>query len=225
MRKAMMFVVALCLPLQLAAQSTDSTVVSEWTLMYQGLSYRDQVTGKPMVHSRVNPKGYEYVGQSSCGYWGFSFVEARYISTLVGPFCNVLVGWFSVGVAAGFEEILVEEVKKNFYGRYALTAYVGVERLNLEYYFENGSSRSPWQSLELRFQATRALMLGGIAQTGDGFGPKLEVSKNFWRDSQGRGTGARLWVAPVFMSTRSQGHLLFGFDLVADAKVPMTPNR
>lgn len=215
MRKAIVFLIlALVAPLTARAQSEDKEVVSNWGLYHQTFVRHDSVT------PRVFLKGYEYFTQNrkkkACGMWATAYAQPKYISSVVGPFCDFFSGYLSIGVSAGVEEFQGEGNGKGntFYGRYAGTVSVETDdERHLEVYCENGPSKLPWCEVDLQLWTNEMFTLGGIAQTDDGVGPKLDIYLFHWKEKETpREWALHLWAAPVWKG-KERG-LLLGAQVV-----------
>jgi hypothetical protein len=186
--KKLVFVLALLLPFTTEAQEkVDSAIAAEFSLNHQLLFENGEV--RPWFFGQ----GYEYFRtQIACGHWGWLFGEEQYVSGVWGLFCDPKP-WLSFGAAVGGENFVNESGSNSTFGRWALTGYIGTEKTNLEYYYENGPSKSSWQRTDLQLWAYKRLAVGGVSQTGDGFGPRLQLSipvKGRWE--------MRVWGAPMF---------------------------
>lgn len=221
MRK-FMFIMALSAPL-LGAEAQDSTTTSEIGFYTQFVKPR----GEKLV-PRVFVQGYQYfASRPSCGFWGFAYGEKKYLSNTLGLFCDPR-DWLSLGVAVGGESFVPEDREVNaVFGRYAFTGWLGTETTNLEIYFENGPSKTPWHRADLQLWGNDFVSLGGISQTSDGFGPRLRLALPLWQNEVGKRVDFRLWVAPMYSSfsslkQRPKG-LLLGGEIVGRLRELASP--
>lgn len=189
MRK-LLVLLALLLPFTAEAQEKqDSSTVAEFSLNHQLFIKKGETPSY-----RAYGQGYSYFWwMPSCGHWAWLYGEYQYVSGVWGLFCDP-VSWFSLGAAYGAESFVGDGGGNQAFGRWATTAWIGTERTNLEIYYENGPSRSPWTRADLWLYSGKRISFGGIYQTGDGVGPRLELTIPF----KGDRWDMRLWGAPVW---------------------------
>lgn len=194
MKKLLVFALTFLLPFTQteAQEKVDSSTTAEFSLHYQAF----KGNGEGASH-RVFAQGYEYFRtELACGHWGWLYGEYQYVSGVWGLFCDP-APWLSLGAAYGAESYVGESGENQVFGRWATTVWVGTERTNLELYYENGPTKSPWTRADLWLYSGRHLSVGGIYQTGDGVGPRLQLAlpmKGKWE--------LKLWGAPVWNEGR-----------------------
>lgn len=172
MIRKLLLVLALLVPFKVEAQEVaepDSVTVAEFSWNTQLFTRMGEV--RPWYYMQ----GYEYFRtKTSCGHWGWLFGARQYVAGVWGIFCDPRP-WLSLGVALGGESFVSEAGENSVLGRWATTVWVGTEGTNLEVYFENGPSKISWYRAELNLLTKRYATLGGIVQSEDGAGPRLEM--------------------------------------------------
>lgn len=189
----------------LSVSAQEAPVVGEYSFHYQVFARKDSLSRDTTTH-RFFVQGFQYSkSQENCGGWGWVYYEAGYTSFVFGPFCD-LGNYFSVGAGLG-SEFYDEDGVGHTLGRYALTAFFGTEVSNLELYYENGRSKLSWYRVDLQLYGNDRFTLGGIAQTGDGAGPRLKISLPLSSTFD-----LRIWGAKMYNSER--GGVLAGIEIV-----------
>ena len=166
----------------LAARGQETCQTGEAGLYYQTLLAPDSL-GRPEWTHRGFFEGWTQISEKF-GTWGFSFVEAGYVSALGGlSYAPIQFGECSVlefGLSAGFEAERPEESEAfQRFNRYGGYVYLGDERRFAEYYTEFGSSGTEWTRITVNLGLSKNFALGGFCQLGsesdatDGCGPRL----------------------------------------------------
>lgn len=203
MRHLVVFAILLFVSLPVSAQ--EAPVVGEFSFHYQAFDRRDIVSGDTTTH-RFFVQMYSYSqSQKNCGPWGWVYHEVGYTSFVGGPFCD-FGSYLSLGVALG-SEFFSDSEEGHTLGRFALTASLGNETSSVEYYYENGASGVPWYRADLQLYGNRYIALGGIAQSGDGAGPRLRLSIPL-----SSSLDLRVWGAKMY--NKEEGGALVGIELV-----------
>lgn len=184
---------ALLLPASVSAQQAEIGVY------HQTLLARDSASTNVVNYDFV--QGYAYLN-SKIGVWGFAYREKGYFSSTAGLYYDILP-WLEVGAAAG-----VEVMNSKSYFRWAGLLWTGTEKLFLEVYYENGTSKESWYYTNLMWRSSKHLGAGILSQRFAGTGPRVLVQPL-------KGVPLEVWVAPLMYEYESKSlNTLLGIQLI-----------